>query len=197
MACSLTNHVRRHILIREMAEKKHFWWYVRYRVCAKTCAVDKRGQGWRDIYRARSTDRRTSGMVLRRQARSLDRKRNVLAGELAVDAREGLELVLEASSILRVQGAADELATVSRDTGALGSNLSRENKVLEDSLMHSSQGAAERAGLLLTRVRARLREDTALTDEHNVVVRELLLEFTSETGQLHNIRTAAGQCGKP
>ena len=121
-------------------------------------------------------------MVLRRQARSLDRKRNVLAGELAVNAREGLKLVLQAGSILRVEGAADELPTVSRNTSALASNFGREDKVLKDSVVHSSQGTAVGTRLLLTRVRARLGEDATLTNEHDVVVRELLLELASETG---------------
>ena len=108
----------------------------------------------------------------------LDRESDVLAGELAVDAREGLQLVLEAGSVLRVEGAADQLAAVGSNAGALGSDLGGEDEVLEDGVVHGSERAAAGPGLLSAAVGARLGQDTALANEHDLVVRELLLELT-------------------
>jgi hypothetical protein len=45
----------------------------------------------------------------------------------------------------------------------------------------SSQSAGSWASLLLARVTSRLRHDTALSNEENVTVRELLLELTGES----------------
>lgn len=110
----------------------------------------------------------------------LDREGDVLAGELAVDAREGLELVLQARGILRVQGAADQLAAISRHADALSGDLGGEHEVLQDGVVHRGEGAAAGPRLLSTAVARGLAHDTALANEHDVVVRELLLEFTGE-----------------
>lgn len=118
------------------------------------------------------------------QGATLDCEGNVLAGELAVDAGERLELVLEARSILRIKRAADELATVRRHTNALRGNLGREHKVLKDGVLHGRKRAAARPRLLSTAVRTLLRENAALANEHDVVVRELLLKLAREAKRL-------------
>ena len=110
----------------------------------------------------------------------LDHESHVLARELTVHTRERLELVLQAGCILRVERAAHELATVSRHAQALGSNLSWEHKVLQDGVVHPGESAATGPRLLSTAVAGRLAEDATLANEHDVVVRELLLEFTCE-----------------
>lgn len=106
---------------------------------------------------------------------------DVTAGELLVDRRERVELVLERGGVLRVEEALDQAAAVSGNTGALAGDLRGVDKVLEDRLVHSGEGARVRAGLLVTVLTAGLAEDAALADKDNVAVRELLLELTGET----------------
>ena len=110
----------------------------------------------------------------------LDHESHVLARELTVHARERLELVLQARCILGVERAAHELATVSRHAQALGSDLSREHKVLQDGVVNPGESAATGPRLLCTAVARWLAEDATLANEHNMVIRELLLEFTCE-----------------
>ena len=58
--------------------------------------------------------------------------------------------------------------------------LSWEHKVLQDGVVHPGESAATGPRLLSTAVAGRLAEDATLANEHDVVIRELLLEFTCE-----------------
>lgn len=111
---------------------------------------------------------------------SLDGEGHFLARKLTVHARERFELVLQAGSVLRVQGAADKLAAVRGHAHTLGCNLRREHKVLEDGAVNGRERAAAGPRLRSTAVAGGLAHDAALTNEHDMVVRELLLELTRE-----------------
>ena len=115
-------------------------------------------------------------LVVRRELEA-----DVTAGELLVNRREAVQLVLERGGVLRVEEALDETAAVGGDARALAGDLRGVDKVLEDRLVHSGQRARVGAGLLVTVLAAGLAKDAALADEHNVAVRELLLELTGET----------------
>lgn len=106
---------------------------------------------------------------------------DVAAGELLVDRREAVELVLKRGGVLRVEEALDQAAAVGGNARALASDLRGVDKVLEDRLVHGGEGARVRTGLLVAVLSAGLAEDAALADEDNVTVRELLLELTGET----------------
>lgn len=125
---------------------------------------------------------------------------DVLAGQRAVDGREGVELVLEQVGVLGVKVAsaasatrmqmhqvidhshADQLGAVSRNTGPLADDLGREHEVLEDLLVNGGEGAG--AGTLLADdgVTRRLAEHATLGKEDDVTVGELLLELTGKSG---------------
>ena len=111
---------------------------------------------------------------------SLDGEGHFLARELAVHTRERFELVLQAGGILRVQGAADKLAAIRGHAHALSCDLRREDKVFKDGTVDSRQRTAAGPGLRRTAVAGGLAHDAALTNEYDVVVRELLLELTRE-----------------
>ncbi len=106
---------------------------------------------------------------------------DVTAGELLVDRREAVELVLERGGVLGVKEALDQTRAVGGNTSALAGDLGGVDEVLEDRLVHGGKGARVRTGLLVTVLTAGLAEDTALADKDNVTVRELLLELTGET----------------
>lgn len=110
----------------------------------------------------------------------LEHEGDVLAGELAVDRGEAVELVLEAGGVLGVKEALDELVAVSCNTGALASDLGGEDEVLEDGSVDSRKGTAAGTLLLNARATAGLAKDPALANEDDVAVRELLLELAGQ-----------------
>ena len=111
---------------------------------------------------------------------SLDGEGHFLARELAVHTRERFKLVLQAGGILRVQGAADKLAAIRGHAHTLSCDLRREDKVFKDGTVDSRQRTAAGPRLCRTAVAGGLAHDAALTNEYDVVVRELLLELTRE-----------------
>jgi hypothetical protein len=124
---------------------------------------------------------------------------HILACELTVHGREGVELVLEQVLVLGVKEAmgsafphaqlemvvyshSDELVTVLGNTGALADNLRRPDEVLEHLLVDGGEGAGTGTLLLVggAGFPLWLGEDSALGDENDVFVRELLLELTGK-----------------
>lgn len=107
---------------------------------------------------------------------------DVLAGEGLVDRREAVELVLEGVLVLGVKEDLADLVAVLGNADALAGDLGGEDEVLEGALVDGGEGA--RTGALLaelgTRLARLLGEDTALGDEDNELVRELLLELTGK-----------------
>lgn len=108
-------------------------------------------------------------------------KDDVLASELAVDLAEGVDLVVDAGALLGVKEDLDDLVAVLLGADALANDLSGVDEVGEDSVVDSGQGAGSWALLGDTAAARGEREDTALGDEEDVAVRELLLELTGES----------------
>jgi hypothetical protein len=75
----------------------------------------------------------------------------------------------------------DGLGTVNLNAGSLTNDLGGVDEVIQDLLVDSSKSAGSWASLLLAGVASRLGHDTALSNEENVAVRELLLELTGES----------------
>lgn len=107
---------------------------------------------------------------------------DLLAAESAVDGREGVELVLEEVLVLGVKVGLAELGTVLGNAGAAAGDLGGEDEVVEGGVLDGRESA--RTGALLAELGVRLArllgEDTALADENDVLVGELLLELTGE-----------------
>lgn len=105
---------------------------------------------------------------------------NVLAGELAVDLGERVELVVDTSALLGVKEDLGDLGGVLLGADALANDLGGVDEITEDGIVDSGESA--RAGALLdnTAGAAGHGENAALGKEHNVAVRELLLELTGE-----------------
>lgn len=92
--------------------------------------------------------------------------------------------------LLLVKDDLEGLAAVLLGAGALADNLDGVDKVAEDGVVDSSQSA--RAGTLLGLVGARVDgalragKDTALSDEEDVAVRELLLQLAGQAVVVKN-----------
>jgi hypothetical protein len=76
-----------------------------------------------------------------------------------------------------------QLAAVDGDPRPLADDLGREDEVLEQLGVHVRERARTRALLLDARVARRLGQHPALADEHDVSLRELLLEFAGKAGR--------------
>jgi hypothetical protein len=75
---------------------------------------------------------------------------------------------------------------------ALANDFGGVDQIPEDSIMDSGKGSAARTLLLNTRAASRKREDTSLSNEDNMTIREFLLQFTgkpscTKTRQIRNI----------
>jgi hypothetical protein len=129
-----------------------------------------------------------------------------LSGELLVNSAEGVDLVVNTSTLLGVEEDLDDLVAVLLGADALANDQGGEDKVLQDGIVDSGQSARTGALLLDTGTTTWRRKNAALRDEHNVTVGELLLELTSEAEETISIMiwwgkrrviTAAGPCGNP
>ena len=143
------------------------------------------------------------------------------AGQPAVDLAVGVEAVVDTAALLLVQDNLEGLAAVLLGTDTLADNLDGVDEVAEDGVVDGGQSA--RAGALLGLVGARVDgalgagQDTALSNEEDVAVRELLLKLTGQAvvprkihmsvpvflcrsvpmAHLGRRLTAAGSCGSP
>lgn len=108
-------------------------------------------------------------------------KDNVLASKLLVNRRESVELVFERSGILGVKEDLEGLGTINLLTESLTNNFGGEDHIVQDGIVDSSQGTTSRTRLLVVGTTSGNRQDTTLSNEDNVAVRELLFEFTGES----------------
>lgn len=108
-------------------------------------------------------------------------KDDLLASELVVDGLEGLELVVDVSSILRVEDDLVELGTADLVSDTLASDFSWVDKVFEHGVVNSGEGSGSRSLLGLSRTTTWLWKDASLSEEDNVTVRELLFKLTGES----------------
>jgi len=122
---------------------------------------------------------------------------DVLTGEVSVDGREGVELVLKQVLVFGVEEAvcqystinqesrdihSDELSTVLCNPCPLSDDLGRPYHLVEDLLVDGSEGSGTRSLLLVggSRVSLGFGEDTSLGEEDDVFVGKLLLELSGE-----------------
>ena len=106
---------------------------------------------------------------------------DVLASELTIDLAEGIDLVVNTSTLLGIKENLDNLVAILLRTHTLADDLGGIDKVTEDSVMDGGESSAARTLLLDARAAARKREDAALSNEDDVAVGKLLLELTSES----------------
>jgi hypothetical protein len=112
---------------------------------------------------------------------SRELKDNVLASELLVDSRESVDLVFKRSGILGIEEDLEGLGAIDLLTESLTNDFGRENEVIQDSVVDSSQSTRSGTRLLGVVTTAGNSQDTTLSNEDNVTVRELLLELTGKT----------------
>ena len=111
-------------------------------------------------------------------------KDNRPAGQSAVNLAVGIESVVDTTTLLLIQDNLDGLAAVLLGADALSDNLDGVDEVGEDGVVDGRQST--RTGTLLGLVAAGVGgalgagEDTALSDEEDVTVRELLLELAGQ-----------------
>jgi hypothetical protein len=118
-----------------------------------------------------------------------------LSGELLVNSAEGVDLVVNTSTLLGVEEDLDDLVAVLLGADALANDQGGEDKVLQDGIVDSGQSARTGTLLLDTGTTTGRRKNAALRDEHNVAVGELLLELTSEAEETISIMIWWGRGG--
>lgn len=115
-------------------------------------------------------------------AHNRELKHNMLARQLLIDLAERIDLIVDASALLRVQEDLDDFMAVLFGADALADDLGRVHEVGQDRVVHGRQGARARA-LLRDAAAARGEwEDAALCNEQDVAVGELLFELACEAG---------------
>lgn len=86
--------------------------------------------------------------------------------------------------LVLVQMNLDQLRAVQLDAHPLADDLSREDQILQNGIVHGSQGAGSWALLLVgvTTTALGLGQDTTLANEHDMFAGEFLLQLTHKTG---------------
>jgi hypothetical protein len=94
--------------------------------------------------------------------------------------------VVNTTTLLLVEDDLESLGAVLLGADALADNLNGVDEVVKDGVVDGSEGTGTGALLLLVGAGVDgalgLGEDAALSDEEDVAVRELLLEFTGKAG---------------
>ena len=109
-------------------------------------------------------------------------KINILARELLIDTRKRFNLVLHIVLLSFVQMDLYESAAVQLHADPLAHDLTWENQVLQDGVVHSGQSAAPGTFLLIFRTAfsSWLRQNSPLGDEDDVLPAELLLQLAHQ-----------------
>lgn len=84
--------------------------------------------------------------------------------------------------LVLVQVHLNQLGAVELDTDTLANDFSREDEILQDGIVDSGQSAGAWTLLFqrIARLARRLGQNLALTDDNNVLARELLLQFAHQ-----------------
>jgi hypothetical protein len=137
---------------------------------------------------------------------------NTTASQLLVNLGVGVESVINTSLLLLVEDDLQDLSSVLLGAETLSDNLNWEDEILKDSAVNSSECSGTRSllGLRSSGSVGSLGagKDTAGSEDEDVTVRELLLEFTGETIQhqhssqeilelVPKVHTVAASCGNP
>lgn len=125
---------------------------------------------------------------------SRELKDDILTSELLVNSRESINLVFKRGGILGIEEDLEGLGAINLLAKSLTDNFSGVDEVIQDSIVDSGQGTRTRTGLLTVVATTRNSQDTTLSNENNVTIRELLLEFTSKTS-LNLVETSLARDG--
>ena len=112
---------------------------------------------------------------------SRELKDDILTSELLVDSRESIKLVFKRGGILGIKEDLEGLGTINLLTKSLTNNFGGVNHIIQDGIVNSGQSARSGTGLLTVVTTTRNSQDTTLSNENDVTIRELLLEFTGKT----------------
>ena len=112
---------------------------------------------------------------------------HTLARQTLVHLAIGVKSIVDATSLLLVEDALQDLAAVLTRASALADDLNRVDEIGEDSIVDGCECARSRTllGLRCAAAVAALgtRQDAARGDDEDVAVGELLLELAGETGR--------------
>merc|ERR1719410_944928 len=110
-------------------------------------------------------------------------KGDLLASELLVNTGECICLVFNVGLLGLVQMNLEKAGSIEPNSDSLSNNLCRVDKVIQDGVVYSHQGAGSWSLLLqLVCLPGGLGKDSPLGNEHNVLAAELLLEFSHKPG---------------
>merc|ERR1719203_2121203 len=117
------------------------------------------------------------------QVRLGEFKGHLFAGQLLVHSRVRFGLVFNVGLLVLVQMNLEQTGTVKTETNPLSDNFCRVNKVVEDSIVNSHQSTTARTLLLLpVHFPGRFGQNPSLGDKDHMLARELLLQFTNQSG---------------
>ena len=107
---------------------------------------------------------------------------NLLVGQFSVDSSIGISPSLNIGLVTSIEVNLEDTTSINLAAGALSSDLSGVDNVLEDSILDSSQGTGagtQSLGLLGTSIT--LSENVTLSNNNDVTSRELLLQLANKT----------------
>lgn len=106
---------------------------------------------------------------------------NGLSGELVVNRLQRIKLVVSGANIFGSKQHLVDLVSTHLESDALSNNLGGVDKVLQHSVVDSSQSTGLGSLLLKHGVLAGLGDDLSVGKENNMAVAELLLELTGDS----------------
>ncbi|GIL46971.1 hypothetical protein Vafri_3830, partial [Volvox africanus] len=98
--------------------------------------------------------------------------------ETLIDAGEGLQLVLRGVAVLWIQVHLQDLRPIQPITNPLADNLRWVHEIIQDGVVHRSQGSAARTGVSLAIAGG--RKDPPVGDDDHVPAAELLLKLAHQ-----------------
>merc|ERR1712083_13592 len=108
-------------------------------------------------------------------------KVDLLPRQPLVDGRECLHLVLNVGLLVLIQMTFEQTSSIQLDPDSFPDNLSGINEIIQNAVVDSLQGAGPGSLLLqLVCLPCGLGQDGSLSDEHNMLATELLIQLTDQ-----------------
>lgn len=107
---------------------------------------------------------------------------DLLTSQLVVDSLEGFQLVVDLLDVFGVQQNLLNLVTTDQVSDSLTDDFGWEDQVFQNLVVDSSQCSRSWSLLSLSRSSGWLWQDSSLSQEDDVTVWELLLQFTGQFG---------------
>ena len=104
---------------------------------------------------------------------------DVLTSQLLIHPSKRFQLVLRLRLLRRIQLHLQQLRTIQSVSLSLSHNLSRVHQILEQTRVHGGQRSRTRSRS--RKVCSRHRANSSVTDENNVLVRELLFQLSHQS----------------